>query len=540
MMQGVTEFTQLARNALRSFGWREATICTLTFGVLIRLWFFLNGSALWIDEAMIALNLRHHTFAGLLQPLDYNQIAPVGWLLLHKAILNLWTNIDYSMRFLSLLFGVGTLLVLHRMASRCMQGPSTFLVVTLLSILPVTIRYSLELKPYIGDMFFSAVIALCTAGILREKRSSIKKTITLFLWGVIGIVFSFPIVIILASAGCVLLLKAFIEKDYRFFIQLVAMCAAWMSVFLIIYLTFHNQPSAVVSWMRENWDEGFVPNPFSSLASLRWFVSSVHYAFVFLFTKEAAFMAGGLYVTGIFGLYRSSRYYIAVFLALPLIFALLVSMLHLYPFIVRLNLYLLPILVLGVGFGFDYLLGGSRHVAFPAALIGCVLIIAVAWNTISRPYIREDVHPAMNTLSKEIDSGDEVYVYFGALPAFWLYRDRYGSLRNVNVHYGRTPHWDWNCFLLDLNNLKGRGRVWAFFSHMTWRSGVQEDKLFLYYAKKMGDIIVDYRYRDVRLVLLDLDKIDSDINRLLEGAAVSNEQSCQQYWSLPIPLVDAH
>ena len=49
-------------------------------GVAVRLIQFLHCRSLWCDEGHIAVNLLNRSYLGLLQPLDYHQGAPVGFL----------------------------------------------------------------------------------------------------------------------------------------------------------------------------------------------------------------------------------------------------------------------------------------------------------------------------------------------------------------------------------------------------------------------------------------------------------------------------
>ncbi len=46
---------------------------------------------------MIALNLQHLSFAELAGRLDYGQIAPIGWIYLHKALWELTHNLELGL-----------------------------------------------------------------------------------------------------------------------------------------------------------------------------------------------------------------------------------------------------------------------------------------------------------------------------------------------------------------------------------------------------------------------------------------------------------
>jgi hypothetical protein len=49
-------------------------------GVLIRLEHLAGGRSLHIDEARLALNIGQRSFSGLLEPLAYEQTAPIPFL----------------------------------------------------------------------------------------------------------------------------------------------------------------------------------------------------------------------------------------------------------------------------------------------------------------------------------------------------------------------------------------------------------------------------------------------------------------------------
>src|SRR5262249_54083081 len=63
----------------------------------------------WLDEEMIAINLRDRTFAQLAGPLGLGQTAPYGWLAVQRFFLLVFGSSELALRFVPAAFGVGTL-----------------------------------------------------------------------------------------------------------------------------------------------------------------------------------------------------------------------------------------------------------------------------------------------------------------------------------------------------------------------------------------------------------------------------------------------
>ncbi len=68
-----------------SFSVENISVAFILFvGIVFRLRQYLFGRSLWLDEAMLALNIVNRNFSQMFQPLDFNQGAPIGFLLIEK------------------------------------------------------------------------------------------------------------------------------------------------------------------------------------------------------------------------------------------------------------------------------------------------------------------------------------------------------------------------------------------------------------------------------------------------------------------------
>ncbi len=70
----------------------------IAIGILVRLRIYFADLSLWRDEAALALNIIHKSFVQLLGPLDYDQGAPVGFLMIQKLVVTLRGGGEMALR----------------------------------------------------------------------------------------------------------------------------------------------------------------------------------------------------------------------------------------------------------------------------------------------------------------------------------------------------------------------------------------------------------------------------------------------------------
>ena len=111
-MSGVNaSSTQLPVPVLRQVRLAPLIFGVITLGVAARTAHFFANRSLWLDEAMLGLNIGERSFAELLQPLAFNQAAPLGFLWLEKLAVTLLGVSEMALRLFPLLAGIFGLFV---------------------------------------------------------------------------------------------------------------------------------------------------------------------------------------------------------------------------------------------------------------------------------------------------------------------------------------------------------------------------------------------------------------------------------------------
>lgn len=433
----------------------------LAAGLLLRLRAYFSGRSLWLDEAMLALNLLQRDFWGLWQPLDYQQGAPLGFLLLQKVIITLAGDGELGLRLLPCLAGCAALIIGARWLKTFLAAPGWLLALTLLASSPTLVYYSAENKQYMLD----AALALTVLWLAAANRQRF-----LAFFGALALWFSHPLIFSLAAVG----LTGLIFERARWRVWL-ATGALWLSSFGLFYL-FSLRGLTQNEFLLGYWQDSFSPWP----PTLIWLTERLNGLLgsftaaglglqIPLWLSALTLAAGWLWLAG-----RQPQ--TAARLGGMFAFTLVAASLGKYPLAGRMALFLLPPLaaLLGAGLNFFHLAAQRLTGRLPAALgtlalSGWLLFTPVqaSYQRLLTPFMRENLHPALSSLRQALQPGDGLYIYPAASPAFLYYAPRYGFAPG-SFFAPIYPQAQSNLpqILKDLRSFSGAPRLWLLFAHV--------------------------------------------------------------------------
>ncbi len=446
-------------------------VVAVVLGGLIRLAAFASDRPLWLDEAMIALNLCDRDFTQLFEPLDRNQTGPVAFLLAGKVCVLAFGPTEHALRLPSLIGSLLGLVAFAIAAVRILPPWPARLAVLLFAVSPTVVNYAAEVKQYSTDAATTAgLLALC-APLLRALTRG--RLIAAGIGGVAAVWVAHPAVFVLAAVGVVLFVQAVRRKRHR--TALVVVGLAWVASFAVVYWV-NVRHGANNQYLAEYWAGYFLePSP----SALPWL--SVQWVDLFRSVGgyggtifPAAGLAAVLALVGVVVLWKDGRRVELSVLLGTFAFTLLASLLHKYPFVGRLLLFLVPVAVLLVAHGtlaVAVAIWGRSRLA--AVLVVAAVVYSPAVEVLHQtryPFREEDVPAALRFVRDHWQPGDRIYVYngtsdVGAGPAFEFYTrpDRFppGAVILGGVH-----RQDPRGYQAEVNELAATpGRVWVLFAH---------------------------------------------------------------------------
>lgn len=474
-----------------------AFLVPVAIGVVLRLWHYFGARTLWIDEAYITLNFLERDIFGLLNPLDFKQIAPLGWLFLEKALLDTFGGLELTLRSPAIMAGLLSLIIFPLVAKRYLSVGGAVFAVIFFAFSDPLIRYSAEVKPYIVDVLFSVIVLWIGDELFRKDR--LLKAIdflALAVLGIIGVALSFPAAFLLAGLGGLLFLREVLAKRMKAAIAVSAISIVWLAEFAASILVLRKEQESTIQHMQSaGFDDTFAPFPPLSLDKLAWYPRTLVEYFDFLFEFQAIIFAFILVFVGIVAIFRKNLW-VGCFVLAPIGIAVLASIFKAYPISGRLMLFAVPQVILLTALGIttigkmirEPLMRRVAPIALSVFLL-CSVGFATAKNFASfesPPYGDEHIRPALEYIANNREPGDAVYVYFAAYPAFNVYKNRMG-LDDITVIQGSTPREGWNCYWRDIDRMQPHGRVWILFSHVTNFSGMDEVWGLRFFSQSYGD-----------------------------------------------------
>ena len=487
---------------------RFLAVILISFGILFRFHQYLTNRSLWLDEAMLALNIVHRPMSGLVEQLSYHQGAPLGFLYIEKLFILILGNTEYALRLFPIISGIASIFLFFYLVTNILTDLVALLSLALFVVSDWLIYYASEVKQYSSDVAIVLLLYVISLPLFRAAGLSPKRFIY---WGVIGgisIWFSHPAVFILLAVSIGLLIHYFSNKS-RVNVKWLALgMGIWLASILIVYwfaLRFLADDNILV----EFWNDFFMPMP--PWSKLSWFRFAGCDFLIEAVGLPGCKLGVVLLIVGAVSLLLSNMS-LGFALLLPFIIALSVSAMRLYPFGNRLILFLVPLALIFIAEGVDWIsrwMYSKKWVALGIWFFLAILVLfwptKKAFSHLYEPWNLEDIKSVMAYVQSNQIPGDQICIDGGAGPAYKYYAPVYKLTEEPCVLYmpsSNTPEAN----IQDIVNKTQPGRVWFLFSHKNDRIEVDTESVFLETVGRVGRTIDQYRSSGASVYLADIKK----------------------------------
>ncbi len=442
---------------LKSSVLKTSILAIIAIGLLIRIIQYLVNRSIWLDEAMLALNIMEKNVFQLFGPLDRDQAAPYLFLLVEKILSILFGSSEFVLRFFPLLSSITALITFVFIANRLFEAKYSLIPILLFCFSSKLIYYAQEVKPYSSDVATALILFVAYLRFGSEINIKKKNIFILSVLGVFALWFSYPAMFVLGGIGGAMLIEQFITSDKKNIKPLLIILFVWtINIIVLYFLQFKSVSNN--ERLSKFWDEGFLHFPLNlDNLLIRFFQYSD-------FGYPIVWLVGFFVLIGIADIFLKKH-----FQYLPLIFTfcllLFFAALHKYPFSDRCILFAMPFLYLLIGIGIVATVTNKHYIyLIILAPIICFPFLQNAYAGVREPILREEIRPLIYTLNKEKKKDDITYVYYGAYWAFKYYQELL-NLDDKGLLRGLERRGDTASLKLTAQKISEHPRAWLLFTH---------------------------------------------------------------------------
>lgn len=396
-------------------------------GFLWRLARYFLNLPIWGDEAMLAISLLTRDFSGMVHPLEYGQIAPVGFMWAELAVVRLLGISEWSLRMMPFAASLLSLLIFWRFAFEILDRRSALLATAIFASAYYVVRHGAEIKPYSTDLFVALVLTYLGWRLFRRPDSTIRWA-ALILAGTVSVWVSYPAAFVAGGVGLLLTYLVYHNRSRKAAAWWVLYGVCVAASFAGMLLLVGQAQAQASSWLVDHpaWRGAFAPlhEPWRIPLWLLDMHTGNMMAYPIGGKRGGSAVTLLLVLAGSIVLWRRRRPLLLLLLS-PLILALAASVLKRYPYggSARIALYMAPAFCLLAGVGLAWLLRrflrGKRNVravAVATAVVGLISVIGVVAD-VAHPYKSywDSETRRVLTWLREQTAPDDRWVIFNAI-----------------------------------------------------------------------------------------------------------------------------
>jgi hypothetical protein len=428
-----------------SFCWRQIgrlrpvppALVVLVIGIALYGHQWLAARPLWLDEEMIALNIRDRKLLDLPGALWLGQSAPLGWLTIQRIVILIGGASELALRIVPTLFGMLTVAGAYWIGRRWLEPIAAAVLALLCTFSIYVFHYPFEVKHYSADVFWGLLLPGLAVWAVDHDQPADRARRALVWWvaAAVGHWFANGALFVTPACALVLLVLIWRRDGVKAATRFAYLGLIWLASFGLHYQLSigHTHRSG---FLRSYWANELPPESSGPASRFVWVANRI---------EPLAQNPGGttmgmmLWISVVAGIVIARRRDLALAFALVPCSALLLGALGVIPLYERFTIWMAPALYVGIALVFDRALTMARSAIVErrwSVLIVAVLIVAaqapLVFNIVSQgagdvesrtPESKQqfDDRTAVRWLMRRARPGDAVVTTRLGWPAIWWY-----------------------------------------------------------------------------------------------------------------------
>lgn len=390
--------------------WVVLCYTAVAVGSVLRALRYFDAPAVWLDEALLAINILEKPLADIFGPLLYLQSAPPGFLLVEEGAESLLGDAEWSLRLVPFLASLAALLLFAHVCRQTLAPAAAAFGILLFATAEPLLLRTAEIKHYSVDvMVTTLLLALyCWIRAASPERST-RRIVVLAVVAPACLWFSFPAVFTLAAVVAALALLGWQRQSRAPVVGATVLAPLALAMFGVVYAVAAGNAGRVSASIFGSGDPELAAGRLKTVENAWWTLINPGG-----FENETAALAALLSGFAVIALARTPTLDRLALLTVPLVLAAAADAVHRYPLGGRFSLFLVPLLILLAARGAQALVGWSRRPLVVGAGVAVFLAAspaALAAYHVLQPPARSDVKPLLRQLADGWRSGDSLYVY---------------------------------------------------------------------------------------------------------------------------------